>query len=96
MRTANVLAAVAVCLWVGVAMVGRSLIDGVIDQRALGYPNLAQIDWSIVSPAFIALGVSTVAWICNWVRRWPVFLGAIAVVALIALLPFLAFSGGGV
>lgn len=45
MRIANTLALIAALLWFGVALIGVSLVGGVVDQRVVGYPNMAQIEW---------------------------------------------------
>ena len=96
MRTANVLAAIAALLWFGVALVGCGLIGGVVDQHVMGYPNAQQIESLIVRPFLVVVVIVSLAWLCNGLRRWAGFLGTVAALALIALLPFLALSSGGV
>jgi hypothetical protein len=96
MRAANITAGVAVAVWFAFALVGRDLINGVVRQAALGYPNMGQIDFLLAWPLFIVVAVLACAWICNASHRWAWALGMVSALALAALLPYLLVYGGGV
>lgn len=96
MRRTNILTGIAVLIWFGVLVAGRGLVNGVVAQKALGYPNVGQIDFLIVWPASVVMVLLLCAWICNGLRRWTQFLALLSAVSLLALLPYLFFAGGGV
>jgi hypothetical protein len=96
MRAANITAGVAVTVWLALALVGRDLINGVVGQAALGYPNMGQIDFLFAWPLLIVVAVLACAWICNAFRRGAWALGLLSALALAALLPYLLVYGGGV
>jgi hypothetical protein len=96
MGRANILTGIAVLIWGGLLLVGRDLISGVVAQKALGYPNTAQIDFLIAWPAAVGMALLLTAWICNGLRRWAAPLALLSGAALVALLPYLFVYGGGV
>jgi predicted neutral ceramidase superfamily lipid hydrolase len=96
MRAANIAAGLAAVLWLALALAGRSLVNGVVEQRALGYPNIGQIDFMIVWPLVVVTGILACAWVCNVLRRWPWALGFVSATALVALVPYAMLWGGGV
>ena|SRR5665213_177295 len=96
MRAANIVTGVAVLLWIGMFVAGRSLIEGVVAQHVLGYPNLGQIEYYFVFPAFVAMALLLCAWAFNILRRWPWVLALISAGSLLALLPFLFVYSSGV
>jgi uncharacterized membrane protein len=78
------------------ALAGRGLIDSVVGQTALGYPNMGQIDFLLAWPLFIVIALLACAWLCNALRRWAWALAALSALSLAALLPYLFFYGSGV
>lgn len=96
MRIANILAGIAALLWLGDAALGRGQANSVASRHLTGYPSLVQIDWYIVWPLCVAMGVLGVAWLCNGLQRWPRLLGSIAVISIFVLLPYFALSSGGI
>lgn len=96
MRIANITAGVAVATWFALALLGRDVVNGVIAQRAPGYPNMGQINLYMVWPLLVVAALLVCAWICNAFHRWPWLLGLVSGAALVALLPFVAVWGGGV
>jgi len=96
MRAANITASVTVAIWFALALVGRDLLNGVVGQGALGYPNMGQINFLLAWPLFVVVAVLVCAWICNAFRRWSWALGLLSAFSLAALLPYLMVYGGGV
>ena len=96
MRAANITAAVAIVLWLGLAVFGRdSLVDTLVDDVP-DWPTMTTIDFNIVLPMSIAVALLAWAWFCNAVGRWPLALGLASVACLAAILPYLMIIGGGV
>ena len=96
MRAANVTAAVAVVLWLGLAVLGRESMRDVLVDDIAAWPTLTSIDSSIVLPMSMATALLAWAWFCNTVGRWPLALGLASVACLAAILPYLMIIGGGV
>lgn len=96
MRTANILAGIAALGWFAMLWLGRDLVGGVVAQKVIGGPNVEQIDYGIVWPALVLVALLASAWTSNALRRWFGPLAVLSGVALVALLPYLAFAGGGV
>lgn len=96
MRAANIIGGIAVVLWFGLALLGRSLLFGVVAQKVPGYPNMGQINLYVVWPLFVTVALLVCAWVCNAFQRWPLALGLISVASLVLMLPCLALWGGGV
>jgi hypothetical protein len=96
MRAANVIAGIAIAIWFGLALVGRDLLNGVVEQEALGYPTLGQIDFLLAWPLLIVSAILLCAWICNAFGRWAWALGSLSGLSLAAVLPYLLVYGGGV
>jgi hypothetical protein len=95
MRAANITAGVSIAIWFALALAGRDGLNGVVGQRALGYPNMGQIDFLFAWPLFIVIALLACAWICNAFQRWAWALGALTALSLAALLPYLFVYGGG-
>ena len=96
MRTPNFTAAVAIVLWLALAMLGReSLRDLLVDDVA-DWPTLTSIDVIIVLPMAMAMALLAWAWFCNAVRRLPLALGLASVACLAAIFPYLMIIGGGI
>jgi hypothetical protein len=96
MRGANILAVVAVFVWFGLALIGLSLVRGVVEQNVPGYPSNGQIQFLVLIPIGIAALLITCTWLCNRFMRRPPLLGCISGAALLAVLPYLLGLGGGV
>lgn len=96
MRAANITAAVAIALWLGLAMLGRDGLNDFLIDDVPDWPTMTTIDFRIVIPVSVALALLSLAWLCNALRRWPLALGLASVACLALILPYLALSGGGV
>jgi hypothetical protein len=96
MRAANVIAGVAITIWFALALAGRGAMDGIIAQRVLGYPNTGQISLYVFWPLFVVNALLFCAWICNALNRGAVILALLSGASIVALLPYLVISGGGV
>ncbi len=95
-RKANMTAAFACILWGGVFLLGRALIYHIYDQGPGIFPTTGQMDHGVVLPMMVVVLVGGCAWIANAFQRWFTALAVISVIALMALLPFVLASGGGV
>jgi hypothetical protein len=96
MRAANITAAVAIMLWLGLAILGRESLQAVLVDDVPDWPTLTNIDFSIVLPMSVATALLAWAWFCNAVGRWPLALGLASVAGLAGILPYLMIIGGGV
>jgi hypothetical protein len=96
MRGANILTAVAVLAWLGLALIGFSLIQGVVEQKVPGYPNSGQIRGFVLYPLAVAALLIAWAWFCNRILRRPAALGCLSGTALFSVLIYLMGFGGGV
>jgi hypothetical protein len=96
MRAANITAAVAIVLWLGLAVLGRgSLRDELVDDVP-DWPTLTNIDFSIILPMWVATALLACAWFCNAFGRRPLALGLASVACLAAIPLYLMLIGGGV
>ena len=96
MRAANITAAVAITLWLGLAVLGRDLMRDVLVDDVADWPTLTNIDFNIVLPMSMAMALLVWAWFCNAIGRWPLALGLASVASIAAILPYLMIIGGGV
>ncbi len=96
MRAANITAAVAIVLWLGLAALGRESLRNVLVDDVPEWPTLTNIDFSIVLPMSLATALLAFAWFCNALGRWPLALGLASVACLAAILPYLMIIGGGI
>lgn len=96
MRAANLTAAVAIALWLGLAMLGRASLSKHLVDEVATWPTMASIDANILLPISVAAALLAWAWLCNAVWRRPWALVAPAVMCLGAIFPYLAIMGGGV
>ena len=96
MRAANITAAVAIVLWLGLALLGRESLKGVLTDDVPDFPSLRSIDFNIVLPIMVVTVLLAFAWFCNALQRWPLALGLASVAGLTLILPYLMFFGGGV
>jgi hypothetical protein len=88
MRAANITAAVAIVLWLGLAVLGRESIRDVLVDDVADWPTLTNIDFSIVLPMSIATVLLAWAWFCNAVGRSYLALGLASLACLAAILPY--------
>ena len=96
MRAANIAAAVAIVLWLGLALLGRESLEDVLTDQVTDYPSLTTIDFSIVLPMSLATALLAIGWFCNAFGRRPLALWLASVAFLAAILPYLMIIGGGV
>lgn len=96
MRGANILTGVAVLAWVGLSLIGLSLLRGVVEQNVPGYPNSGQIQYYVTYPMVVAVLLIACAWFCNRIVRRPAVLGCLSGTALFSVLFYLLGFGGGV
>ena len=95
MRGANILAGIAVVVWLGISAIGMSLLQGLADQQVPGYPSSTQTQYLVVIPFIVAALLVACAWLCNRFARWPALLGCLSGASLFAALIYLfGFSGG--
>lgn len=95
MRAANITAAVAIVLWLGLGMLGRESLRDVLVDDVPDWPMLTTIDFVIVLPMTVATALLAWAWFCNAFVRPPLELGLASVACLAAIVPYLAIIGGG-
>lgn len=95
MRTANIFAGIAAALWFGLFYMGRSGTYGIYAHGNGVYPNSGQIDYYMVFPICITATLLLAGWICNGLRAAQP-LGAISIIALAALFPYLLVYTGGI
>lgn len=96
MRGANILTIVAASAWLGLAMIGLSLMRGVTLQNVPGYPSNDQIQYYVLYPFGVVALLACSAWLCNRFMRRPALLGCISGAALFAVLIYLLGYSGGV
>ena len=96
MRVANITAAIAIVLWLGLVLRGRRSLEGVLVDQVPDFPTLTVIDFRMVVPLLMATALLAVAWLYNALGPWPLALGLVSVASLTAILPFLMIIGGGV
>lgn len=96
MKTANIMAAAAIVVWLGLAVLGRDrLIDALVDDVS-DWPTMTSIDFGILLPMSVATALLAWAWLCNGHLRRPWVLAAPSVMCLAATLPYISVMGGGV
>jgi hypothetical protein len=71
MRAANITTGIAVALWLGMFLMGRSLAYGVYSHGADVFPSAGQIDYYVLFPVAVVVLLTLLAWISNIFRRWP-------------------------
>lgn len=96
MRSANILALVAMALWAGLLWFGVDLLKGVVAQHVLGYPAPGQFDFLVGIPLAAIVVVGGVTLLANATQRFWIASYVVSGAALIALLPYLLVYGGGV
>lgn len=96
MRGANIFTGVVIAAWVGLALLGLSLVQGVAGQNVPGYPSSGQIQFLVVNPALVATALVVVAWLCNRFARYPALLGCLSGAAFFAVFIYVSGFGGGV
>ena len=96
MRRANILTGCAVFAWAALLLVGASLIRGVTGQNVPGYPSSGQIEFYLLYPALAIAVLVACAWLFKGISRRPSLLAFLSGAALLAVLPYIMFFGGGV
>jgi len=96
MKTANITAAVAIVLWLGLAMLGRDSLIDVLFNDVADWPTMTSIDFGIVLPMSVATALLAWAWLCNGFLRRPWALAVPSVMCVAAMLPYILVMGGGV
>jgi hypothetical protein len=96
MRAANILAGIAIAIWLALAFAGRGLVYGVIEQHAAGYPNRAQFEYYFAIPVGVVIALLLCAWLCNAFRRSPWLLMVTSAISILALGPYLLPYSGGI
>lgn len=96
MRSANILALIAMALWAGMLWLGVDLLKGVVAQRAVGYPAPGQFDFLVGIPFAAIILIGGVTLLVNALRRFWIASYLVSGAAIVALLPYLLVYGGGV
>ena len=94
MRSANIIAAVSILAWLGIAFIGTDLVKGVAER--VGSADFEQVKFYIVWPLFVAVVVLIAAWACNALKRWPWALGLLSATSVVAIVPYLLVYTGGI
>ena len=90
----RIAAAVSTVLWLFMALIGISGIEGVRDQHVPGYPNDGQLRLYVAIPL---IGFAASAAILGFANRLPSWANRIVMsITLLALLPVFMTFGGGV
>lgn len=96
MKTANITAAVAIALWLGLAMLGRNLLVDTLVDDVSDWPTMTSIDFGIILPMSVAAALLSWAWLCNGFLRRPWALAAPTIMCLAAIVPYVGIMGGGI
>ena len=96
MKAANISTAIVVLLWLGVAISGRNNLKPFLADGTADWPAMTSIDSVILFPILMAASLLALAWACNASARQPFLLLAASFAWFIAMLPYLAITGGGV
>jgi hypothetical protein len=96
MRASNVFAGVVILIWIAWLWVGLELTRGVVAQHVTGYPDQGQISFYVGVPAALIVILFLACAIFNFLKRSSVGLALVSALALIVVLPFTLFYGGGV
>jgi hypothetical protein len=95
-RAANIISAIVMLLWLGLALTGRVRLQPFLVDEVADWPSMTSIDSSILFPILMATALLAFAYVCNASRRRPFALLAASFAWFIAILPYLAITGGGV
>ncbi|WP_324262564.1 hypothetical protein U4960_05470 [Altererythrobacter sp. H2] len=96
MRVANISSAIVILLWLGLAFAGRNQLTPFLVDEVADWPTITSIDFVILLPLLMAMALLALACVCNASRRWPAALLVASFAWLIAILPYVIVSGGGV
>jgi hypothetical protein len=96
MRLANTLTACALAAWLGLLLLGRTLLLGIPGQHVVGYPSAAQIDHYVVLPALVVIALLFAAAVINRIERFAVGLIYLSGFSLIGAVGYLLTLGGGI
>ena len=95
-RSANIAAAIAIAIWFAIFAMGRDLAFHVYDQGPGIFPSSGQIDGYVIIPVLVAFAISLGAWAANGLQRGKAALGALAIISIVAILPYMFGYSGGV
>ena len=94
MKGMHVLTGLNILIWGGLIFLGYNLIDGVVAQKVVGYPNFGQITYYLYAP-IVMVAVAVVTYLFSRLGRFIGLLLAIQTVVLLAFFPYiLAYTGG--
>lgn len=96
MRAANISSAIVVLLWLGLALSERNSLKPFLKDGTADWPAMTRIDSAILFPILMATSLLAFAWACNASARQPFLLLGLSFAWFIAILPYLAITGGGV
>lgn len=96
MKTANIISAIVTVLWLGLAFAGRDSLKPLLMDEVADWPTMTSIDSVILFPILMATALLAFAWVCNASGRWPFALLVASFAWLVAILPYLVITGGGV
>lgn len=90
----RIVAALCAFLWAGCGYIGVELVSNVAKRGVPGYPSAGQWELYVIFPAVMTLlGIA----LAVFAKRAPVALyGWVLTVEIVAILPFLLMSGGGI
>lgn len=90
----RIVAGLCALIWSVCGYVGYGLVSHLSRRGVPGYPNVAQWEWYVILPALMTL-TCLGALVFSEKTPTPAYV-AIVVVELVAVFPFLLFSGGGI
>jgi hypothetical protein len=96
MRAANIISAIVIVLWLRLALSGRNELKPLLLDEIADWPTMTSIDAVILFPILMATALLAFAWICNASGRWAFALLAASFAWFVAILPYMAITGGGV
>lgn len=96
MKAANIISAIVVVLWLGLALTGRDRLKPFLVDEVADWPTMTSIDSAILFPILMAAALLAFAGACNASGRWSFALLAASFAWFVAILPYLAIAGGGV
>lgn len=92
----NILTIVAAVPWIALTLLGRIMISGVEAQGIPGYPSSGQIGYYFLFPLAVVALLLITGFTGNVVLRAEKTQRVMAIVALLAVLPYMFFFTGGV
>lgn len=96
MRATNLFAFGAMAIWIAWLWSGMHLIQSIIAQHTAGYPDANQVEFLIGIPVKVLTIMIAATLAVNVLNRFAGALVTISAIALIGILPYMMFYGGGV